>query len=159
MSTGRSAMTEGRKYQPRDPAITSRIMSAVRPNKGKAETAVRSALHRRGLRFRKNVTSIVGRPDVVFLKERVAVFIDGDFWHARQLRERGADDYAKSIRYNNAPYWIAKAQRRVAHDDRVTAELESAGWVVLRYWESDVKVRCGEIVGEVERVVRQRRLL
>lgn len=146
-----------RQYRPRDPAITSRIMSAVRPNRGKTEVAVRSALHRRGLRFRKNVTRLPGRPDIVFPKERVAVFIDGDFWHARLVRERGIAAYAESIRSPNAAYWIEKAESRVALDDRVTATLAESGWEVLRYWESEVKRDLAAVVSEIEASVRRRR--
>ena len=65
---------------PRDPKITSRIMAAIRGRDTEPERLLRSALFRRGLRFRLHA-KLPGRPDIVFRRVRVAVFVDGDFWH------------------------------------------------------------------------------
>lgn len=150
-------MASRRKYQPRDPAITSRIMASISPKGGKAERAVRSALHRRGFRFRKQVFGLRGRPDIVFTTEKVAVFIDGDFWHARAVREDGMTAYAQGIRHGNREYWIAKAEDRVRRDDLVTAELGATGWRVLRYWESLAESRLTSVVDDIADVVLNRR--
>jgi len=96
------------------------------------ERALRSELHRRGLRFRKHVAPLRGvrcRPDVVFTRARVAVFVDGCFWH------RCPQHFRPSRR--NAAWWTSKLQRNVARDRENDAALGAAGWTVVRAWEHE----------------------
>jgi len=96
------------------------------------EARLRSALHRAGLRFRKNarpIASIRCRPDVVFPRDRVAVFVDGCFWH-------GCPQHFRPPR-TNAPYWDAKIARNMERDERNDEELSRAGWKVIRVWEHE----------------------
>jgi DNA mismatch endonuclease (patch repair protein) len=97
------------------------------------EVAVRSELHRRGLRFRKDlplrVPGRVVRPDVVFTRQRLAVFIDGCFWH--RCPEHG------NVPRANGDYWRPKLERNVARDRAVDAALGETGWRVLRAWEHE----------------------
>lgn len=97
------------------------------------EVAVRSALHRRGLRFRKDhpirVPERVVRPDVVFTRGRLAVFIDGCFWHCCPIH--GTDPKV------NVGYWGPKLRRNVQRDRETDAQLTAAGWTVLRAWEHE----------------------
>jgi len=97
------------------------------------EMALRSELHRRGLRFRKDlplrVRERVVRPDIVFTRARLAVFIDGCFWHA--CPEHGTQPRA------NSDYWRPKLERNVARDRAVNEALTDAGWRVLRAWEHE----------------------
>ncbi len=132
-------------------------MSAIRSTGGKTEVALRSILHRRGLRFRKNYARLIGKPDIVFPASRVAVFIDGDYWHARVLRERGPDALYARIRTANRDYWIDKFTRRVKRDDEVTAALEGEGWTVLRFWESDARRDLEGVADAVEATVASNR--
>ena len=129
-------------------------MSAIRSTGGKTEVALRSILHRRGLRFRKNDSRLVGKPDIVFPGARVAVFIDGDYWHARVLREQGRQALYKRLKTANREYWIEKFTQRVERDDEVSATLESDGWEVLRFWESDVRRDLAQVAATVESTVR-----
>ncbi len=131
-------------------------MSAIRSTGGKAEVALRSLLHRRGLRFRKNDPRLVGKPDIVFPRARVTVFVDGDYWHARVLREKGPAALQRRLKTPNRAYWIAKFGRRMQRDDDVTATLQAAGWIVVRMWESDVRRDPQQAANEVEAVVRRR---
>ncbi|MYJ10672.1 MAG: very short patch repair endonuclease, partial [Gemmatimonadetes bacterium] len=124
-------------------------MSAIRSTGGKTEVALRSLLHRRGLRFRKNYAKLIGKPDIVFPGARVAVFIDGDYWHARVLREKGPEALYARIKTANRDYWIDKFTRRVKRDDEVTAVLQEDGWTVLRFWESDVR---GDLEGVADAI-------
>lgn len=108
-----------------------------------------------GLRsYRVDPANVAGRPDVVFSRERVAVFCDGDFWHGRNLETR----IAKLEKGHNAPYWIEKICGNVARDRRVTLQLETEGWTVLRFWETDVKKDASSIAEVVASTVRERRL-
>jgi len=87
-----------------------------------------------GFRFRIDVASLIGRPDIVFPRQRVVVFCDGDFWHGRDLAAR----VAKLRIGHNASYWVAKIKANVERDRKRTAELTANGWRVLRFWESDI---------------------
>src|SRR5690349_11053374 len=114
-------------------------MSAIRSRDNKTEIALRRLLHSFGLRYRLHPTTVFGRPDIVFARERVAVFVDGDYWHARLLREQGPDALRKRFSETNKEYWIPKFTRRVVRDDDVTSTLTYNGWKVLRFWESDLR--------------------
>lgn len=100
----------------------------------RCEVLLRRALWRLGSRFRVDVRSLPGRPDVVFTRQKVAVFVDGDFWHGRDLSAR----LAKLSRGHNAPYWVAKIAANVDRDERVNEALRAQGWLVVRLWESEV---------------------
>jgi DNA mismatch endonuclease, patch repair protein len=120
-------------------------MSKVRQKDTGIELALRSALHRRGLRYRKNVKSLPGSPDIVFPKYRLVVFVDGDFWHGWKFAERS--DRLK-------PFWREKVARNIERDERDSKRLEEMGWRVLRVWEHDVKRRLPEVVATVEAVLQ-----
>ena len=119
------------------PEPTSEAASAVgranRRRDTRCEVALRSALHRRGLRFRKDHPIVAGdvrvRPDVVFTRAKVAVFVDGCFWH-------GCPDHCH-LPKRNLDYWLPKLDANRARDERVTAALRSAGWRVVRVWEHE----------------------
>jgi DNA mismatch endonuclease, patch repair protein len=100
----------------------------------RCELVLRRELWRRGLRYRIHVAGLPGCPDIVFPKCRVVVFCDGDFWHGRDLEER----LEKLANGHNASYWLTKINRNVARDRKNSQALRSAGWVVLRLWETDV---------------------
>jgi DNA mismatch endonuclease (patch repair protein) len=134
----------------RDPKVTSRIMSAVRNKDSKAEIALRSALHRMGLRFRKNVGGLPGKPDIVFSRQRIVVFVDGDFWHGNAWRLRGCASLAELFP-TGTHWWVSKIERNMARDMEVTAAMEADGWRVVRVWESDViadAARCARAIAE-----------
>lgn len=109
----------------------SRVMRGNRRSDTRLEVRVRSELHRRGLRFRKQLLITAGdvrvRADVAFLRQRLAVFLDGCFWH--RCPEHGNSPRA------NSDYWSTKLDRNVERDRKVLAALETAGWSVLRIWE------------------------
>lgn len=96
------------------------------------EIRVRSALHRSGLRFRKHarpVPELRCQADVVFPREKIAVFIDGCFWH-------GCPEHA-NVPHDSNGYWVAKLGRNIERDLRNNKALAVAGWLVLRYWEHE----------------------
>lgn len=145
------------EYRPKPRDEVARNMSAIRSGENKTEVALRKALHRLGLRYRKYAANLPGRPDIVFPTERVAVFVDGDYWHGRLLREQGLDALRERIKTPQKDYWLGKFQRRVARDDYVTATLEAAGWTVLRFWEGDIKKDVTPAAEAVAETVRGRR--
>jgi DNA mismatch endonuclease (patch repair protein) len=118
--------------EPRGEAAT-KIGKANRRRDTKPEVRLRSALHARGLRFRKDhllrIADVRVRPDVVFTKRHVAVFVDGCFWHGCPIHQ--------TIPKTNRDYWVPKLRANVERDRRVDAALEGAGWRVLRIWEHE----------------------
>jgi DNA mismatch endonuclease (patch repair protein) len=108
-------------------------MQAIRSVDTKPELAVRRVLHSRGLRYRVGVRpeeALPRRADIVFTKQRIAIFIDGCFWHGCPLHGR------TSFRHNTA-YWPEKIRTNRARDKHTTASLEASGWLVLRFWEHE----------------------
>lgn len=110
---------------------TTRVMKRVPGADTKPEVALRSALHRNGLRFRKNmrlaVEDVRVRADIVFQRHRVAVFVDGCFWH-------GCPDHFV-LPKSNQEFWREKMRHNRKRDQHVTRALSKSGWTVLRYWE------------------------
>jgi DNA mismatch endonuclease (patch repair protein) len=106
-----------------------------------------------GLRFRKNVATLPGKPDIVFPSAKVAVFCDGDFWHGRDWESR----QEKLSQGTNASYWLAKIGSNIERDARNTALLKKAGWRVIRLWETDVKRNPLTAATKIKKVVEERR--
>ena len=125
----------------------SRNMQANRRADTKPEIRLRSALHRLGLRFRKDFRLQAGdvkvKPDIVFTRRRVAVFVDGCFWH-------GCPEHGRTPSVNGW-YWSPKLERNRQRDQRVTAALEADDWLVLRFWEHE---SLDDVVLAVHRAVR-----
>src|SRR5665213_202815 len=145
-------VTGKRSYRPKSVAEIRRNMSAIRSSDSKAETALRKRLHSMGLRYRKYVSGLEGRPDIVFPTQRVAVFVDGDYWHGRLLQERGVKGFRRTLT-RNSEYWTEKMRRNVARDKFVSLTLGNEGWTVLRYWESDVKTNLNTVADEIADIV------
>ncbi len=124
---------------------------ASRKSDTRPERLLRSLLWHRGLRFRKNVKKLPGRPDIVFSAARVAVFCDGDFWHGKEWPSRRR----KLWRGTNADYWIAKIERNMERDATNTERLRVDGWHVMRFWESDIARDGYRVTDLVEAAVRQ----
>lgn len=124
-------------------------MSAVKSKDTRVEVALRKELFRRGMRFRKNMKSLRGKPDIVFTKVKLAVFCDGDFWHGHNWAIRGYGSFEQEMeRYS--PQWATKIRNNVSRDERITKELTEAGWTVLRIWESDIKKDMKTCVDQIE---------
>ena len=110
----------------------SRTMSRIRSIDTKPEVALRKKLWAKGYRYRKNYKGLPGTPDIVFLKEKVAVFVDGEFWHGYNWKEK-----KKKIK-SNSNYWIPKIERNIKRDKEITKKLEGSGWLVIRLWAREV---------------------
>ena len=110
-------------------------MSLIRSKNTKLETdffkLVSSALYPKGIRYRKHYDKVPGKPDLAFISKKIAVFIDGDFWHGYKFKNRKERLPKK--------YWINKIETNIARDRRINRELKNLGWRVVRIWEHDVK--------------------
>lgn len=115
------------------PAQRSERMSRIKSRDTKPELVLRSAMHRKGFRFRVNDTRLPGKPDIVFPKYRAAVFVHGCFWH----RHPGCS--VATTPKSNTAFWMEKFDRNVARDARSKEALEASGWRVFTVWECDLK--------------------
>ena len=108
-------------------------MANVSLKGGKSETMLARAIWHMGIRYRKNYKSLPGSPDIAITKYKVAVFVDGEFWHGENWEER------KQKLKNNRDYWIEKIEENIARDKRNDAILREMGWTPLHFWEKDIK--------------------
>ena len=105
-------------------------MANVKLKDGPLEMAIRSELHSRGYRFRKHVKSLPASPDLVFPKAKVAVLIDGDFWHGYRL---------PSWEYKLSNFWRNKLRENRERDRRNFRRLRAMGWRVIRIWQHQIE--------------------
>lgn len=126
----------------------SYVMSRNRGKDTKPEIMLRKALWHKGIRYRKNYRGLPGTPDIVLTHQKIAIFVDGDFWHAR-----GHQDSPGSQVRSNKEYWTRHLSRNVEHDREVNDELTQEGWLVLRFWESDIKKDIDACLRQIEEYI------
>ena len=127
----------------------SRIMARIKSRNTKPELTLRRTLWKRGLRYRVHMPGLPGRPDVVFPRAKVAVFVDGSFWHGKKLSEERLARMSE--------YWQEKIRKNVERDKKVTKALQDLGWLVLRYDDRDIEKHPEEIAEEIGLSVRSGR--
>ena len=119
-------------------------MQAVKNKDSKIEIMLRKELWARGFRYRKNVKSIYGHPDIAFIAKKVAIFIDSEFWHGYDWENRKSD--IKS----HQDFWIPKIERNIERDREVNEKLCSYGWTVLRFWGKDIETNIDECINIIK---------
>ena len=129
------------------PEQRKKNMRAIRSKDTTIELALRKALWQRGIRYRKNYKGLIGKPDIVITKYRIAVFCDSDFWHGYDWENR------KARIKSNQDYWIPKIERNMKRDREVTATLVEQGWIVLRFWEHTIRKELEECVDDIQDAV------
>jgi DNA mismatch endonuclease (patch repair protein) len=132
------------------PAQRSRTMSLIRSKNTQPELTVRRLLHGRGLHYRLHVSRLLGKPDIVFSQQKIAVFIDGDYWHGWRFA-----NWADTL----SPYWRQKIARNRKRDRANHRRLRRTGWTVIRVWEHEVKSDPKTCVDFIEAAVRERVLV
>jgi DNA mismatch endonuclease (patch repair protein) len=133
---------------------TARAKRASVPRDTKPELLLRRSLWKLGLRYRLHVKGLPGRPDLVFPRDHVAVFVDGDFWHGRDWAVREG----RLSEGSNAGYWTAKIAYNIERDARNSALLQEMGWTVVRVWEGDVSRSPDSVAQTLLDTLTQRRL-
>ncbi len=122
----------------------SLIMSKIRSKNTKPEVILRKKLWSVGIRYRINVDSLPGRPDIVIKKARLIVFVDGEFWHGYNWEEK-----KKKIKSNRG-FWIPKIERNMQRDSENNKKLKQLGYKVFRFWEHQIKAN---IEGSANKVI------
>lgn len=125
-------------------------MQAVKNKNTKIEVMLRKELWSRGLRYQKNSSKVFGKPDIVFIGKKVAVFCDSEFWHGYDWEHKQSEIKSKR------DFWIPKIERNMQRDIEVTNKLQSEGWIVLRFWGNEIKKNLTECADKTERIIKER---
>ena len=123
----------------------SRLMSKIKSKDTGIEKALRSALWIRGHRFRVH-QDIFGKPDIIFLKQKIAIFCDGCFWHGCPI--------CKKYPESNKEFWTKKFEINQRRDKEVTKKLRKKGWMVLRFWGHEIKNDIDKVVIRIEEILK-----
>lgn len=122
------------------PEQRSKCMARIKSKDTSPEKRLRSALFKLGLRFRVHAKNLPGTPDIVFARQKVAVFVDGGFWHGYGFEE---------TRETMSEYWRTKIARNMERDNEITRQLVAMGWMVLRFWDHEINKDLGRCVSTV----------
>ena len=120
-------------------------MQQVKNKDSKIELILRKALWDKGFRYRKNVKTIYGHPDIAFIGRKIAIFCDSEFWHGYDWQNRKKDFKVRQ------DFWIPKIERNIERDKEVTEKLQQEGWTVLRFWGQEIKKNLEYCVSVVEK--------
>ena len=120
----------------------SEVMARIRAKNTTPEKTVFRALRAGGIYFRTHYKRAVGTPDIAIPKKKIAIFIDGDFWHGYRY---------PTWKHKMKPFWCAKIERNRARDKRTFAKLRREGWKVLRVWEHELAKK--RVVRTIERLI------
>lgn len=119
------------------------LMGKIKHQNTLPEKLLRKQLWHLGFRYRLNVSKLPGKPDIVIEKWKLVIFIDGEFWHGYNWENK------KQRIQSNRAYWIKKIERNIKRDLENTHKLESMGYVVIRFWEQEIKKEIGSCVRRV----------
>jgi len=126
------------------PEQRSKTMRAVKSKETKIEKLLREELWRKGYRYRKNNPKVFGKPDITFKKYKIAIFVDSEFWHGKDLEKNEI-----SIK-SNKDFWISKLKRNKNRDIDVNNFLSATGWKVLRFWGKDILQNLEDCITKIE---------
>ena len=125
-------------------------MQRVKCKDSQIELLLRRELWHRNLRYRKNVLTIYGKPDIAFIGKKIAVFVDSEFWHGYNWNIKQHE--IKS----NRDFWIPKIERTIQRDLEVNEYLKKHGWLVLRFWGRDIKRDVSACADVIESAYKER---
>ncbi|MGV6989690.1 very short patch repair endonuclease [Testudinibacter sp. P80/BLE/0925] len=130
----------------------SKNMKANKSSGTKPELLLAKTLWKMGLRYRKNDKRVFGKPDLTFFKHKIAIFVDGEFWHGKDWNIHKYD--IKS----NKEFWITKIERNMARDNEVNKKLKESGWTVLRFWGKDIQKHLILYTKMIEKVIYEKKI-
>jgi len=123
-------------------------MSQIKGKNTSPEIIIRKLLYSKGIRGYRIHYPLIGKPDIVFIKRRLVVFIDGCYWH--KCPE------CFTIPQTRTEFWLEKINKNVARDNKINHQLVNEGWKVLRFWEHDVRKNPEEIVDTIISGIKER---
>ena len=127
---------------------TSNVMRSVKSKNTKIEIKYAHALWHKGVRFRQNVKSIFGVPDLAIKKIKLAIFIDSEFWHGKNW------DINKNDHKSNIEYWHNKIEKNIERDKLVNETLKQNGWKVLRFWGEEIEKKLDACINKTIKTIK-----
>ncbi len=113
-------------------AVRSNLMRKIKSDKTSPEILLQKLLRNKGIKFKKYFCGLPGKPDIVILSKKVAIFVDGEFWHGYRWQEK-----KRKIKANRA-YWLPKIEKNILRDKQNNKKLKKEGWKVLRFWQQQI---------------------
>ena len=126
-----------------------KCMSHIKSKDTSIEVSLRRALWKKGYRYRKNYSALPGKPDIVLIKYRIAIFCDGELFHGKNweiLKPR-------LLKGNNPDFWVKKIERNMKRDDENDKQLLFLGWTVIHFWGNDILKNTDQCVKVIEEVI------
>ena len=120
------------------PEQRHKCMSHIHSSDTKPEIFFRKALWKWGIRYRKNVKSLLGTPDIAIKKYKIVIFIDGDFWHGHDWEKRHFSSQEELL-VSYSDFWQKKIRRNIERDKEVNEYYQTNKWTILRFWATDIK--------------------
>ena len=127
-------------------------MQAVKATGSKVEVALAKSLYDKGYRYRKNDKSVFGKPDLTFRKLKIAIFVDGEFWHGKDWEIR------KSDHKTNQAFWHAKIKRNIERDNEVNEKLALLGWSILRFCGKEIEENLLSCTLKIESLIYEKKM-
>lgn len=124
-------------------------MQAVKSKDSKIEVRLRKILWHQGYRYRKNYNKLEGKPDIVLIKHRIAIFCDSEFWHGYDW------DNKKHEIKSNRTFWLNKIESNIQRDNAVNKQLKVQGWKVLRFWGKDIRKDLDGCINRIEQTIKK----
>lgn len=124
-------------------------MRAVKSKGSKIETLLSQELWNKGYRYRKNNKSVFGKPDLTFKKYKIAIFVDGEFWHGKDWEIRKHDHKS------NQKFWHEKIERNIERDREVNQHLSQEGWNILRFWGKQIQKDLPSCIKKIETAINE----
>lgn len=124
-------------------------MQAVKSKDSKIETLLSKALWAKGYRYRKNDKTVFGKPDLTFKKFKIAIFVDGEFWHGKDWEIR------KNDHKSNQEFWLKKIERNILRDKEVNERLLKEKWKVLRFWGKEIEKNLQYCLTKIEETINE----
>ena len=131
-----------------NPVQRKKCMQSNKSKGTKPELLLAKSMWKLGLRYRKNVSNILGKPDFCFKKYKIAIFVDGEFWHGKDWKEK------KSKITSNRDFWIKKIEKNMQRDAETSQALRNNGWLVFRFWGKDIEKHASEIAEKIYNAIK-----
>lgn len=126
------------------PEARHNLMSSIRGSGTNPERQLARLLRASKIKFRRQVKSLPGKPDFLIVGRKIAIFVDGEFWHGRKYQ---------NIRMPLSDYWVSKIEGNIRRDRRVRKDLRRMGWCVLRFWDTDIARKPMSAIDRIRRYI------
>ena len=136
-------------YKFKTSAKRSDLMRKIKSDKTSPEILLQKALRKIGIKYKKNYKALIGNPDIALINKKIAIFIDGEFWHGYYWNQK-----KKKIKANRL-YWIPKIERNIKRDKQNNRKLKKAGWQVMRFWQHQINKDLSGCIKKIKKIMKK----